>query len=224
MPRVWHGEELGSVCSRVQGHSDLAWVTDTSLGHGVGGSVLLSRADSSAGCSPRLSTFSLWRLPLLGCSHAPQLHPAPAAADHPPGALPRSVPARCRLPCHCPSHQGSHCCPRRYSLRPTIPHCGAGLFCNSPFLMLSFLSALATLKPQAGLIVPQAVPSSQPSVVVSVLSALPAVECAWWPMWPPLQGRRRAFRAPRAFQVPLTFLLVLFRVQASQWIWANWWE
>uniref|UniRef100_A0A8C2XYE7 Pre-mRNA-processing factor 19 n=1 Tax=Capra hircus TaxID=9925 RepID=A0A8C2XYE7_CAPHI len=107
---------------------------------------------------------------IKGCGHAPQLHPAPAAADHPPGAVPRSVPARCRLPCHCASHQGSHCCPRRYSLRPAIPHSGlhsgAGLLCNSPFLTLSSLSALATLKPQAGLIVPQAVPSSQPSVVL----------------------------------------------------------
>ena len=61
-------------------------------------------------------------------------------------------------------------------------HSGAGLFCNSPFLTLPSLSALATLKPQAGLIVPQAVPSSQPSVVVSVPAAPPAVECAWWPI------------------------------------------
>lgn len=40
--------------------------------------------------------------------------------------------------------------------------------------MVPFLPALATLKPQAGLIVPQAVPSSQPSVVVSVPS-IPSV-------------------------------------------------
>lgn len=106
--------------------------------------------------------------PLPGCSHAAQLYSSPATADNPPGAVPCFVPARCCLPSHCPAHQGSHCCSRRSLVFPAAPHLLLALLCNVPFLTSSFLSALATLKPQAGLIVPQAVPSSQPSVVVSI--------------------------------------------------------
>lgn len=124
--------------------------------------------------SPGLAEFSssppvlTVAYPLPGCSHAAQLHPSPATADNPPGAVPCSVPTRCCLPSHCPSHEGSHCCSRRCLLFPAVPYPLLALLCNVPFLTSSFLSALATLKPQAGLIVPQAVPSSQPSVVVSV--------------------------------------------------------
>lgn len=90
--------------------------------------------------------------------------------------------------------------------------------------MSSSLSALATLKPQAGLIVPQAVPSSQPSVVVSVVpphppprNYLPAARlCVVAHVALPLQ----VSVACRA-SLTVTFL---FRVQASQWIWVSWWE
>lgn len=51
----------------------------------------------------------------------------------------------------------------------------------------SFPAALATLKPQAGLIVPQAVPSSQPNVAVSPhcpLGAFPlAAHVPSSPLW-----------------------------------------
>lgn len=57
--------------------------------------------------------------------------------------------------------------PEKVQPFPGLPPLRAGPVLHVPFLTLSSLSALATLKPQAGLIVPQAVPSSQPSVVVS---------------------------------------------------------
>lgn len=76
----------------------------------------------------------------------------------------------------------------------------------TPPLTPSSLSALATLKPQAGLIVPQAVPSSQPSVVVSAVGPrpppLPFPACTWHPGLPHLHvfpaGSRRADGAGRA--------------------------
>lgn len=190
----------------------------------AGGSDLFSRTDPSAGCSlllpapPSPSTG----VSVPGCSYAAQLHSAPAAADNPPRAVPRAVPARRRLPCHCPSHQGSHCCQRRCSLPHTSPHSGLVLHCHIPFLTSSSLSALATLKPQAGLIVPQAVPSSQPSVVVSVIP----------PHSPPPQPPAHLcvvahvallLQVSVASHASLTVTFLL-RVQASPWIWANWWE
>lgn len=113
-------------------------------------------------------------LSLLGRRHAAQLHAAPAAADHAPGALPRALPARCRLPRHRPPHQGGHRRQRR--CRRGASWGGGEQPSPSPRLNPNPSvpsAALATLKPQAGLIVPQTVPSAQPNAAVSPLPPLP---------------------------------------------------
>ena len=205
-PRVGVGQELRSGCQRPHGP-----------GRGRRRPCPPNLA-SPAGCSLTLPTpHGGVSLP-PGCSHAAQLHSAPAAADDPPGAVPRALPARRRLPCHCPSHQGSYCCPRRCSLRPATPPSGPVLLCNPPFLTCSSLPALATLKPQAGLIVPQAVPSSQPSVAVSVHPSLP-VSSPWC-----VGSHAALLQESLAFCALLTSTSLVFRVQASRWIWASWWE
>lgn len=205
-PRVGMGQELRSGCQRAQGP-----------GRGRRRPCPPNPA-SPAGCSLTLLTpHGGVSLP-PGCSHAAQLHSAPAAADDPPGAVPRALPARRRLPCHCPSHQGSYCCPRRCSLRPATPPSGPVLLCNPPFLTCSSLPALATLKPQAGLIVPQAVPSSQPSVAVSVHPS-PPVSSPWC-----VGSHAALLQESLAFCALLTSTSLVFRVQASRWIWVSWWE
>lgn len=176
-----HGWELRSVCPCPQGCLDAAWVTDPGPGREVGGSVLLSSADSYAGvhAAPRPSLWCL--VPRTqSCSTA-----SPCASSCRPPA--KSCPTRCTsmmLPAvSLPVSPRKSLLPEKVEPLPTSPPVRDGLGYNSPFLTLSSLSALATLKPQAGLIVPQAVPSSQPSVVVSVPPALPAARL--WVVAPP---------------------------------------
>uniref|UniRef100_A0A8D1XV54 Pre-mRNA-processing factor 19 n=1 Tax=Sus scrofa TaxID=9823 RepID=A0A8D1XV54_PIG len=158
-----HGWELRSVCPCPQGCLDATWVTDPGPGREVGGSVLLSSADSYAGvhAAPRPSLWCL--VPRTqSCSTA-----SPCASSCRPPA--KSCPTRCTsmmLPAvSLPVSPRKSLLPEKVEPLPTSPPLRDGLGYNSPFLTLSSLSALATLKPQAGLIVPQAVPSSQPSVV-----------------------------------------------------------
>lgn len=85
------------------------------------------------------------------------------------------------------------------------------LYCypfNVSNFTLCFLTALATLKPQAGLIVPQAVPSSQPNAVVSDTCA----------------GTGRACRSLSLISGLICLFSLYFRVLVNQWTWENWQE
>lgn len=136
----------------------------------------------------------------LGCCYATQLHPAAAAADYSPRTVPRSLPTWCRLQSHRSTHQRGHCCERRWvdsnwvssiaghnssckerhlydhQLSPeSAPHQHELIDHRTCFLYaVCFLfTALATLKPQAGLVAPQAVPASQPTAAVRNLPWIP---------------------------------------------------
>lgn len=121
---------------------------------------------------------------MAGCCYASQFHPTTTAADHSPRTVACSVPTWCCLQSHCSTHQRGHCCKRRWvcwrlcpqwkgvilfmiSLRqvPDIAHIISTVLFSIGVFFVS--TALATLKPQAGLVAPQAVSAAQPAAAVS---------------------------------------------------------
>lgn len=76
-------------------------------------------------------------------------------------------------------------------------------------------AALATLKPQAGLIVPQAVPSAQPNVAVSTCSPSQPFSCSFPALFPLIAS---------TFPLYMCLLSVPHRVLVRPWIWESWQE